>query len=109
MSRGYIIELAEERDDGTELGYFQKRRVSAQGNLKMFVYADEHPPPHFHVIYNDEENSFRLDDATPLFPNGGLRKWFKNIKKWHGKNKQELYAAWNENRPTDCPVGPMSY
>ena len=105
MSRGYIIELADESDDGHEHVYFEKAFISQFGSLKMHIYSEEHPPPHFHVKYQGQENSFRIDDATPLYPNGDLKKWFKNIKKWHRQNKQELIDAWNNLRPSDCPVG----
>jgi hypothetical protein len=105
MSRGYIIELAEERDDGSELVYFQKALVGASGGLKMYIYANEHPPPHFHVEFSGEENSFRIDNAEPLYPDNGLKRWFKNIRKWHKEHKQELIDAWNRMRPEDCPVG----
>lgn len=104
MKRGYIIELAEEREDGHEYVYFEKAHVGELGGLKMQIYSNEHPPPHFHVKYNGQENSFRIDDASPLYPNGDLKKWFKNIKKWH---KMELMSAWNDLRPEYCPVGPI--
>lgn len=107
MQRGYIIELAEERTDGCEYVYFEKAAVGFAGGLKMHIYADEHPPPHFHVLYNGEENSFRIEDASPLYPDGDLKKWFKNIKKWHKQNKAELFSAWNTMRPDGCPVGPI--
>lgn len=105
MRRGYIVELKEERDDGRELVYIEKAAVGGFGSLRMHIYADEHPPPHFHVKYGNEENSFRIDDASPIYSNGGLKKWFKTIKKWHKENKPELIAAWNSMRPSDCPVG----
>ena len=105
MQSGYIIELAEERADGREYVALEKAAFSCLGGLRMHIYADEHPPPHFHVTYNGEENSFRIDDASPLYPNGDLKKWFKNIKKWHKENKDELVLAWNRMRPEDCPVG----
>lgn len=105
MARGHIVELSEEREDGSELVYFEKAAVGALGGLKMHIYAKEHPPPHFHVKYNGEENSFRLDNAMPLYPNGELKKWFKNIKKWHNAHKAKLIEFWNTSRPHNCPVG----
>lgn len=108
MKRGYIIELAEEREDGREHVYREKAAVGELGGLNMQIYSNEHPPPHFHVKYNGQENSFRIDDASPLYPNGDLKKWFKNIRKWHYKHKSELVNAWNELRPEGCPVGPIS-
>jgi hypothetical protein len=108
MKRGYIIELAEERDDGHEYVYMEKAGVGELGGSKMQIYSNEQPPPHFHVKYNGQENSFRIDDASPLYPNGDLKKWFKNIKNWHKKHKSELVNSWNELRPEGCPVGPVS-
>ncbi len=105
MSRGYIVELAEERSDGCEIVFVQKSLFGVVGGLKIHVYADEHPPPHFHVKYAGEDNSFSLLDATPLYPNGPLKKWFKNIKKWHAEHQMELIDFWNKMRPQDCPVG----
>ena len=105
MSRGYIIKLSDEGDDGYEHAYIEKALFSRLGALQMHIYAGEHPPPHFHVKYQGQENSFRIDDASPLYPNGELKKWFKNIKKWHNENKQELINTWNQSRPFDCPVG----
>lgn len=108
MGRGWIVELAEERVDGKDIVFIQKGLFGTEGGLKMYVYANEHPPPHFHVIYGSEENSFSILDATPLYTNGGLNKWFKTIKKWHQKNKVALIDAWNKSRPSDCPVGPIA-
>lgn len=108
MERGYIIELAEEREDGRELVYLEKAAVGKAGGLKVEIYSNEHPPPHFHVKYNGQENSFRIDDGSPLYPNGELKKWFKNIKKWHSKNKKKMIDSWNEMRPAECPVGPIT-
>lgn len=108
MGRGWIVELAEERVDGKDIAFVQKGLFGTEGGLKMYVYANEHPPPHFHVIYGSEENSFSILDAAPLYATGGLKKWFKTIKKWHQKNKAALIDAWNKSRPSDCPVGPIA-
>lgn len=107
MNRGYIVELTEERTDGKEVIFIQKGQFGATGGLKIYVYADEHPPPHFHVKYGNEENSFSILDAAPLYPGGALKKWFKTIKKWHTEHKEELIDFWNKMRPQDCPVGPV--
>lgn len=107
MQRGYIVKLKEERNDGHELVCIEKAAAGTLGALKMHIYANEHPPPHFHVKYNGEENSFSIEDASPLYPDGGLKKWFKNIKKWHSQNKSDLITTWNAMRPDGCPVGPV--
>lgn len=76
------------------------------GAMAIHIYSDEHPPPHFHVKYGSEENSFRIDDGTPLYAKG-LNKYFKSILRWHQKHKPDLISYWNSTRPSDCPVGPI--
>jgi hypothetical protein len=72
--------------------------------LKIQVFADEHPPPHFRVIFEGESNNFTIRDCLALNGNA-LARYFKNIRAWHRVNKPRLIAAWNANRPTGCPVG----
>jgi hypothetical protein len=82
-----------------------KHFVAAPKGLKIEIFSNEHPPPHFRVKHGGETNSFRIDDGTPLKPNGDLMKYFRNVKKWHRKNKDLLIEKWNETRPSGCPVG----
>lgn len=74
------------------------------GGLKIEVFSNEHPPPPFRVCYQGMCNNFTISDCVPM--NGdGLSNYFRNIKKWHKKNKKALIDFWNEKQPTDCPVG----
>lgn len=90
-------------EEGEELRYAAEAKAGEIGGLKIEIFAKEHPPPHFRVIYNGETANFTIKDCTKL--NGGLDIYFHNIKKWHRKNKQKLINQWNEMRPSDCPVG----
>jgi Domain of unknown function (DUF4160) len=105
--RSPIIQLADETDDGLERISIEKQAIARFDGLSVHVYADEHPPPHFHVRWNGEERSFSIDTCSPLHASGGLARYLKNIKKWHKKNQRLLVEAWNANRPADCPVGPI--
>jgi len=78
--------------------------VDRVGKFRIMIQSKEHPPPHFHVDYNMESNCFRIDDGRPMFTNG-LNNYFLNINKWYTKNREKLITAWNDSRPTDCPVG----
>ena len=73
------------------------------GGLKIEVFANEHPPPHFRVICAGETANYRISDCGQL--NGGLRKYHRVIRAWHSKNKSKLIEVWNNFRPSDCPVG----
>jgi hypothetical protein len=77
--------------------------VGNLNGLKIEIFAREHPPPHFRVLYAGETANFSISDCSKL--NGGLAKWEKNIKEWHSNNKQKLINVWNKTRPSDCPVG----
>ncbi|MDB2685899.1 DUF4160 domain-containing protein [Mariniblastus sp.] len=82
-----------------------KHFVGQLKGLKIEVFSEEHPPPHFRVKCGGETNSFLICDGTPMYPDGDLKKYFRNIKKWHGKNKDLLIQKWNTTRPSDCQVG----
>lgn len=78
-------------------------QVSKLKGLKIEIFSNEHPPPHFRVSYNGETANFRIKDCIKI--NGKLDKWEKNIKAWHTKNKDKLILHWNKSRPSNCPVG----
>jgi len=81
-----------------------EKTIARIDGLKIEVFANEHPPPHFRVNYQGESNNFKISDCEPLHGNS-LKKYHRNIKQWHKKNKQHLIKAWNNFRPDDCPVG----
>ena len=66
LSGGAIISLAEETGDTGDLVEFRKALVERVNGFKFVIFADEHPPPHFHVFFGGESNSFSIVDATPL-------------------------------------------
>lgn len=105
LNGGPIIKLKEENDGAHEIVYIEKQLLSRFGAFSAHIYADKHPPPHFHVKYNGEENSFSIETGEPLHPNNGLSRYFKNINKWYKKNNLRLIDCWNENRPDNCPAG----
>lgn len=77
--------------------------VARFGAFKVQIFSDEHPPPHFRVIYNGESANYSIKDCTKL--DGGLDRWIRNIRQWHAENKKKLIEVWDRTRPADCPVG----
>lgn len=94
------------RDDNSSLSQFSEMEllIDKYHGLKVEIFAREHPPPHFRVINGSESANYSIKDCSQL--NGGLRREYVTVKKWHGNNKNKLIEAWNSRRPTDCPVGP---
>lgn len=88
-------------EDGRRL--LVEETVGRFGAFKVQVFSNEHPPPHFRVVYNGETANYSIKDCTKL--NGGLGRWEWNIRDWHSKNKLKLIAVWDRTRPDDCPVG----
>ena len=81
-----------------------KHIVDKVNGLKIEVYSNEHPPPHFHVKTPNINASFVIENCELL--NGEIgRKDLKIIQYWHQKSKQILIKAWNSTRPTNCVVG----
>ncbi|MBN8726463.1 MAG: DUF4160 domain-containing protein [Xanthomonadales bacterium] len=80
-----------------------EHEVDRINGLKIVIYSDEHPPPHFLVKCSDGSCRFTISDCSPL--DSGLSKFHKNVKHWHQKNKALLIEVWNRSRPSDCPVG----
>src|SRR5437762_11128886 len=65
-----------------------KYLVSRVKNLKIEIFANEHPPPHFRVSANGETANYRIDNCTQL--NGGLQRHHATIRRWHAQNQPLL-------------------
>lgn len=102
MNRGAIHELY---DDGSESGIVIKYMVDRFMGLKVEIFSNEHPPPHFRVKYQSSTANFSIEDCSLLNGSGEVLKYEKNVLKWWKQNKQQLITIWNERRPSGCPVG----
>ena len=92
-------------DPNPELSYLIKALVGQFDGFSVHIYANEHPPPHFRVSYAGETADFTIKNCEQIA--GGLQRFYRKIRAWHGRNRKRLICAWNERRPTDCPVGPF--
>ena len=79
-------------------------RVDQTCGLRIEVYPNEHPPPHFHVRGPGINASFTVEDCVHLSGDIDGRKR-ELIEWWHVRARDRLIAVWNRTRPTDCPVG----
>lgn len=87
--------------------YNIRQLVTRVGALQVHVYADEHPPPHFHVKSPDIDAVFTIDDCTYVRGNIDGREQHL-VRWWYDRSRNKLIEAWNSTRPTDCPVGPVN-
>jgi Predicted 3'-5' exonuclease related to the exonuclease domain of PolB/Domain of unknown function (DUF4160) len=116
--------LVEDRlwEELSEGFYWEERRSEPQRNLKwddgiaefivarvsglsIKIWADEHPPPHFHVSYQAQDASFSILNCSRLPGTTGLERYERVIRNWWRENQAVLIDKWNASRPSDCPVG----
>lgn len=83
-----------------------RQRVDYVDGLRIEVYPDEHPPPHFHVKGANIDATFNILDCTYI--NGHIRpREEKLVKWWYQHSRPALIKIWNETRPSNCSVGPI--
>jgi hypothetical protein len=92
--------------NGERILLFGRALVEKINGLKIHIYADEHAPPHFHVLSSDIDAAFTIRDCT-LIRGSVDGKTRDLIVYWHGSARRKLVEFWNRTRPTDCPVGPI--
>jgi len=64
------------------------------GNIKIRIFADDHHPPHFHIVTPDCEVAVRISDLSILA--GCIdRRSFEIAMKWAKTNKGVLENEWN--------------
>jgi len=91
-------------EDGEEYLLEIKQLVARLNGLKIEIFSNEHPPPHFHVRSPKVNASFSIEDCSVL--NGKIATGdLKKIQYWHKHAKPLLIRAWDSTRPTNCTVG----
>jgi hypothetical protein len=70
--------------DENERLYSIRALVEYLDGIKIEIYSNEHPPPHFHIKANEIDAVFSLIDCELLKGNIGGRE-HKMIKWWYGK------------------------
>ncbi len=81
--------------------------VAKVRGVKVEIFSNEHPPPHFRVKYQGSTANYRIEDCQRINGSGQVLGFEKQIREWWLANKDELIQTWNDRRPSDCPVGPI--
>lgn len=87
--------------------YNIKQLVDRVRGLQIHIYAKEHPPPHFHVKGGHVDAVFSLVDGSLIRGQIDGREQAL-IHWWYHRSRPRLVATWNETRPSDCNVGPIT-
>src|ERR1700682_1872524 len=65
----------------------QFHMVDRVNGLRIIIWADEHPPPHFHVAYQGEDASFGILNCARLPGVSGLERYDSVIFRWWLENR----------------------
>ena len=68
--------------------------ISRFYGILIYMYVDDHNPPHFHVIYEGEEAMIDIMDGhiTGSLPRRALRL----VYEWLDIHKEELLENWKQ-------------
>ena len=76
--------------------------VATFNGIKIELYFDEHPPPHFHARY--AEFIAQVDMTTLEIIKGSLpRRQMRMVREWALPRRQALRRAWDFCRTNDDP------
>lgn len=64
---------------------------------KVTMYAEDHNPPHVHIVASDYEATVRIDNGRVL-AGAAPAKTLRAVQKYVAKNRLALLARWLELR-----------
>jgi hypothetical protein len=75
-------------------------RIARLSSVSIYIYADDHAPPHFHVLGQDTD--IQVSIATLQIMRGRCRPAaYAEAIEWAAKNQPLLHAKWAEFNERD--------
>jgi hypothetical protein len=78
-------------------------RISEFYGIVIWMYWNEHPPPHVHAQYAEFEASFVIATGESIdreFPVRASRL----VREWLDQHREELEANWDRARRGETPI-----
>ena len=76
--------------------------ISRFYGIVIYMYINEHNPPHFHVVYNEYKAIITIQDGVIV---GSLpRRALNMIYEWLDLHKDELLENWNRLGKSLAPL-----
>jgi hypothetical protein len=76
--------------------------VSRFYGIAIYLYPDDHNPPHFHAKYGGQDVAVEMRSGEVLvgrLPGRAMRL----VQEWASQHQQELLAAWNHLQSGELP------
>ena len=68
-------------------------RISSFYGIVIWMYWNDHNPPHFHATYGDFENLIRITDLS-VYSGGFPSRAFGLVMEWASLHQNELMENW---------------
>lgn len=83
--------------------YFIKQQVGRINGLKIHVFPNDHPPPHFHVVAPGLNARFLISDGSLYSEAEQIDRRQASLIQgwWCDRSRELLIKTWNETRPSD--------
>ena len=91
----YYLNYFDVLEDGTCVE--TRKEVGRIDGLKVEMFSNDHPPPHFHVTCPDFSARFTIDNCGVISGNVDS-KIKKKIKNFYDKNRDLLTQYWINTR-----------
>ncbi len=77
-------------------------RLCAFYGIAIYLYWDDHNPPHYHAVYGEHEAWIVIADGAVL--HGSLpKRALRLVRTWHQLHQVELDAAWEKAKANQPP------
>lgn len=72
-------------------------RISEFFGIKIYLYYNDHNPPHFHALYGEHETKVTIETLSILEGKLPQRAW-RLVLEWASLHRLELEENWNNAR-----------
>lgn len=77
--------------------------VSEFEGIEIYIYFDDHMPPHFHAKFSGQEALVEIETTSVL--KGAIQSnKLKLVLAWAELHKSELYNGWNQAKNLELPA-----
>ena len=83
----------------------QMPQVSSGRGIRVYIYFEDHAPPHLHAFYSGAEALLGIEDQQLL--RGSLpRTQLSLVQEWAAANRDDLMVNW-QNAQTGTPLNKL--
>lgn len=77
-------------------------RLTAFYGIVIYIYWSDHPPPHIHAEYGNEQALVAINDGSVIA--GSLpRRAMRLVEEWRALHLDELRTAWDRASQREDP------